>query len=223
MGAKANRNRNGSLYPKGIFIQNAKIKAIEDVSQQTTETRSFSHDVAIELTLAVPTQNNGDIEKKLYIGGNLKYDGDKVVGLGGAFKIDRVLEAAGLPELELNDDNSLPLADIMKLEGKEITILSYVRKLSNSGKPIYNIYDKVAKANQSKALLEEFQKDEYAFKYYDPSLLDAVETQKEKDVEQEEETPPAKKATRTAAKSAEKKVTKGANIAPPPDDDEYEI
>lgn len=87
------------------------------------------------------TANNGKFDKKIYIGGNYKKDGDIIVDWGSAFK---VRDALSLFDIDGNiDDDGKFVGNITSAIGKEFIAISYISDRLYNDKPTYKVWDNI--------------------------------------------------------------------------------
>lgn len=135
----------------GIFIDDAQVVSIVNLSGKTTERQKYARDLAVEVTFKI-LKNNWD--RTVTIGGNFKKDEQTgaVIDWGAAFKVRNFFLDLGIAaeDMNLEDDNSIPLHLLAKAEGRQCLMLSYRNKRGKSSS-----WDQIALATGDR---EEFKK-----------------------------------------------------------------
>jgi hypothetical protein len=169
--------RTSQQAAKGIFISEATIKAVRDVSGKEPYkfefyTKGLSAEAIAKLPERIKTPCDCGIQMKLDIGksfepemlvyGNFKWNGNVVADWGGAFKVRTVFDVTHVP-MTMNGTNKLPETAIKQLVGKKVLRLSYIRgvKQTETGKKMSTLtWDIVGDATDPKGkekLLATFQ------------------------------------------------------------------
>lgn len=153
----------------GIFIDEAEVVSIEDISGQTTERQRWARDLAMEVTMKLL---KNDWERSVTIAGDFEKDKQTgaIIGWGAAFKVRNFFDALGVggENVELTEDNKLPELLLAAATGRQALILSYSNKRGKT-----STWNQVAAANASKEdfkdyFLTGFNKSGYP-KNYDPN------------------------------------------------------
>lgn len=110
----------------GIYVDNAVVQGVLDISGQVTEYQKNALDLALEVTFNL-TKN--DWTRRITIGGNFQKDSqsEAVTGWGSAFKVRDFLKATGVmnEESKLTDDNKVPADVMQQCLGQSVLLLSY--------------------------------------------------------------------------------------------------
>ncbi len=127
-------------FGPGIFVSEATVAAIEDISGQPLPFRDQPCDIGIRLTLDI----GRDFQPDLYISGDFKRaDTGEITGWGGAFIVQEALSRLGYSGV-LTDENRIPEGVLAGCVGRKIYRLSYVTGMKDSGKPRYNDWSQFA-------------------------------------------------------------------------------
>ncbi len=122
-------------FGPGIFVSEATVAGIEDISGQPLPFRDQPCDIGIKLTLNI----GRDFQPALIIAGDFKRDVNtsEVTGWGGAFTVQEALSRLGFNGA-LDENNHIPPNILPNLVGQKIYRLSYVTGLKDNGKPRYS-------------------------------------------------------------------------------------
>ncbi len=180
-------NQNGNGFMKGVFITEARIINLTDISDKPTfaENPHSTHDLAIEIEFDI----NKSWTKKVIIKGDFKKDGNAITGWGSAFVVkDFFIKMGcfrGLVEEEINEriqlleKKQIPADFLLKSRNKKIYILDYVRSISDDGKMKYSTWNIV---DTDPEILKSAFKTSVAKGYpsnYKPELMDNANELKE--------------------------------------------
>ena len=131
--------KSGSLdgyMGNGIYVDDAIVGTIEDISGKTSKFQQFASDLCIEVRINL--QKN-DWVKTFNIAGNFTRDVStkEVTDWGGAFKVRDFFIAVGLKEelenaLKEMESGAIPVGLLEATIGKELRILSYRNKKGKS-------------------------------------------------------------------------------------------
>jgi hypothetical protein len=147
----------GSDYPtrdnRGIFVNNATVRVVTDLSQQPLPFIGKSFDLAIKVVLDIGRA----FDKEVMIFGNFKRSPEgTVLGLGSSFKVCRFFECFGIKG-ELTSDNGIPPEWLSIPVGMQCAILDYRVGVKENGKNKYFTWDMIGA--DSELLLAEFLKN----------------------------------------------------------------
>ena len=121
--------------PLGVYVNEATIVSVEDVSGTTPAFMSRPLDIGMKLTLEV----GRDFQPQMLIAGNFRRDiksGD-VVAWGSACVVQDALLRLGYTG-PLDPGNKIPTKALQDLVGATFLRLSYVSGTKNTGKPRYS-------------------------------------------------------------------------------------
>lgn len=140
MTLSTNKPYSKPFYGKGIFINEAVIVSIADVSGTTPHPLTSSVDIGVRLTLEV----GKDFRPEMLIAGSFKRnESGEVLGWGSAFPIQELFSKLGYNGT-LNPDNSIPDEALETMLGKRFLRLSYVSGEKINGKPHYSDWNIIA-------------------------------------------------------------------------------
>ena len=183
-------NQDGNGFMKGVFITEAKIINLTDISGKPTfaENPDSTHDLAIEIEFDI----NKSWTKKVSIKGDFKKDGNAITGWGSAFVVkDFFIKIGcfrGLVEeeikerIQLLEKQQIPADFLLKARNKKIFILDYVRAATDDGKLKYSTWNIV---DADPEILRSAFKTSVAKGYpanYKPELVGLVADRKEVEV-----------------------------------------
>jgi len=110
----------------GIFLDEVEIVKVVDISGKVTERQTEPRDLSLEVHCKI-LKNGWD--RTITIAGNFQRDKQTgaIEGWGAAFKVRNFLLDVGVAgeDMELEEDNKIPLHLIAKVAGKHCLILSY--------------------------------------------------------------------------------------------------
>jgi len=138
----------------GIFVQNAKIVSVNDLSGTVHPRINKTFDLYILLTLDV----NRTFTPTFELFGNLRRDADgKAVEWGDAFKIGRLFMNCGI-KLVLDDNDRIPADMLEALKGHSFSWLKYIAgpKKNDPSKPLWVSWDITGKADEFEPLKHAF-------------------------------------------------------------------
>lgn len=121
--------------PLGVYVNEATIVSIADVSGTTPTFMQRAVDIGIQLTLEV----GRDFMPQMLIAGNFRRDAKsgEVVAWGSACVVQDALSRLGYAG-PLDAGNKIPTKALQDLVGKTFLRLSYVSGTKNTGKPRYS-------------------------------------------------------------------------------------
>ena len=138
----------------GVFVQNAKIIQVNDLSGTVHPRIEKAFDLYILLTLDVGRSFQPTFE----LFGTFHRDAEnKVVEWGDAFKIGRLFANCGL-KLVLNENDRIPSDMLEALKGRSFSWLKYIKgaKRSDATKPMWVSWDMTGKADKHDELKKSF-------------------------------------------------------------------
>lgn len=180
-------NQSGNGFMKGVFITEAKIINLIDISGKPTyaENPDSTHDLAIEIEFDI----NKSWTKKVVIKGDFKKDGNAITGWGSAFVVKDffikigcfrgLLEEEIKERIGLLEKKQIPADFLVKARNKKIYILDYVRAMTDDGKLKYSTWNIV---DTDPEILKGAFKTSVAKGYpsnYKPELMDNASDLKE--------------------------------------------
>jgi hypothetical protein len=170
------RSESSNRVGEGIFVQKATVlKARCEKNARMIEGSEFVDDLAVRMKLDI----GKEWEKDLYIGGNFKRSGQKIVGWGQAFRIEHLLNELGIKG-SVDEDLMIPREVVAQIQGREIFYLQYAGYTRNDGKVGYKDFPLIAAQQDGESeedtiirLAKRFHEDhEKGFvKNYRPELL----------------------------------------------------
>ncbi len=121
--------------PLGVFIGEATIVSVEDVSGTTPAFMSRAVDIGMNLTLEI----GREFQPRMLIAGNFRRDikSGEVVAWGSACVVQDALLRLGYTGA-LDPGNKIPAKALQGLVGVTFLRLSYVSGTKNTGKPRYS-------------------------------------------------------------------------------------
>lgn len=134
---------NGSGIPSGVpgvYLNEARIIAVEDISGTTPKYYSNPVDIGVELKLEI----GRSFQPTLRIAGNFTRDKETnaITAWGGATVVKMLLGLFGGDKL--TDDYRIPPELITRMIGKDIVRLSYVKGVKEGGKLQYKDWNVIA-------------------------------------------------------------------------------
>lgn len=139
----------------GIFIDVARITKVKPYHKSAPNEKMSPRDVGVEVFYK-PVGKDLSFEPNVFVGGNLKRDDmGRVTDVGGAFKVQRLFERAGV-EFELTDEETIPEELLRDLIGRTITVLSYRNTKTTSDKLKTTAWDIVGSEEESDSLKSYF-------------------------------------------------------------------
>jgi len=164
-------------YGPGIYINEATISDVLDISGETLPYLDRPYDIGIKLTLDI----GRGFQPELTIGGNFRRDVDtnEVTGWGSAFTVAEALSRFGYNS-ELSADNTIPPDVLQSLVGKQFLRLSYVSGTKQNGKLRYSDWSQIATLDEGAESLAERFRRSLAKGYprnYRPQVLDGSVTE----------------------------------------------
>ncbi|MFZ4622375.1 MAG: hypothetical protein ACOYNS_17565 [Bacteroidota bacterium] len=122
------------FFGKGVFVNEASIYAIEDVSGTTPHPLTNPVDIGVRLTLDI----GRDFQPEMLIAGNFKKNEiGEIIGWGSAFPVQEFFSKLGYKGT-LNPDNTIPEEALEEVLEKKFLRLSYVSGSKNNGKAHYS-------------------------------------------------------------------------------------
>lgn len=139
----------------GIFIDVGVITRVKPYYNSAPNPAMNNRDIGLEVFYK-PAGKELSFEPSVFIGGNFKKDDlNRIVGMGGAFKIDRLFERAGVT-FTLNEDGTIPEDALRDLIGRTITVIHYRNDRSTAEKLKTTAWDIVGRENEADDLKEYF-------------------------------------------------------------------
>ncbi len=175
-------NQNGNGFMKGVFVTDAKIINLINISGKPTyqDNPDSIRDLAIEIEFDI----NKSWTKKVIIKGDFKKANETITDWGSAFLVKEFFIKIGcfrgLTEEEINDrlklleKKQIPADFLVKSKNKKVYILDYIRAISDDGKLKYSTWNIV---DTDPEQLKNAFKVSVAKGYpsnYKPELLDEV-------------------------------------------------
>lgn len=172
MTLSVNKPYSKPYFGKGIFVNEATIFSIEDVSGTTPRPLTNPVDIGVRLVLEI----GKDFQPELLIAGNFKRsESGEITGWGSAFPVQELFSKLGFKG-NLNSDNSLTDEALEAMLGKKFLRLSYVSGTKNNGKVHYSDWNIIATPEEgAESLAKRFQSSlsKGYPKNYRPESLDA--------------------------------------------------
>jgi hypothetical protein len=159
-------------YGPGIYINEATIANVEDISGQPLPFTEQPFDIGIKLTLDI----GKDFRPEMIIAGNFKRDPEsgEIIGWGSGFVVQEALTRLGYSGV-LAEGNRIPTDALVSLIGKTFLRLSYVSGTRNDGKFKYTDWNQIATVDEGADSLASRFKRSLTKGYprnYHPDLLD---------------------------------------------------
>jgi len=141
MTLSCNKRYQKRTYGPGIFINEATIADVQDVSGLILPFMERPFEIGIKLYLDI----GRNFQPELVIAGDFKRDPatGEVVGWGGAFVVQEALSRLGYTG-PLEDGNKIPEEVLLELVGKQFLRLSYVSGQKENGKLRYSDWNQIA-------------------------------------------------------------------------------
>ncbi len=144
-----NRNENGNGYMKGVFVTEATVINLQDLSGKPTykENPDSTHDLAIQIEFDI----SKSFTKKVILKGDLRRDKNRIVDWGSAFVVKDFFIKLGCfkglideeikERIRLLEKKQVPADFLIKAIKKKICILDYVKGISEEGKLKYSTWN----------------------------------------------------------------------------------